>query len=124
TRTTPGEGCPARRPVGSPRSPLGRGADRTCLLPPEEIEAFLSEQRPDGRPVAHLLAFDGGEADYLRAARKLGIRTAFPIRGWDNLTNKGLIRDAPDLVLAWNDLQAQEARELHGVPKDRIRITG
>jgi hypothetical protein len=95
-----------------------------CLLPPEEIEAFLSEQRPDVLLVAHLLAFDGGEADYLRAARRLGIRTAFPIRGWDNLTNKGLIRDAPDLVLAWNDLQAQEARELHGVPKDRIRITG
>jgi len=95
-----------------------------CLLPPQEIERFLREQRPDILLVAHVLAFDGGESDYVRAARRIGIRTVFPIRGWDNLTNKGLIRDAPDLVLVWNDLQAREARELHGVPDGQISITG
>jgi hypothetical protein len=95
-----------------------------CILPPEEVEGFLREQRPDVLIVSHLLALDGGESDYVRAARKLGIRTVFPIRGWDNLTNKGLIRDAPDRVLVWNDLQGREAHELHGVPDGQIRITG
>jgi len=43
---------------------------------------------------------------------------------WDNLTNKGLVRDEPDLTLVWNDLQAREAEELHGISSSRIRITG
>ena len=50
-----------------------------------------------------------------------GIRTVFPVRGWDNLTNKGLLRDAPDQVFVWNDLQAREAVELHRVPAEHIR---
>jgi hypothetical protein len=105
----------------------GRGAVESverCLAPPHEVEEFLREQQPDVLLVAHVLLLNGGEADYLRAARRLGIRTAFPIRGWDNLTNKGLIRDAPDRLLVWNDLQQREAVELHGIPADRIRITG
>ncbi len=95
-----------------------------CLEPRPEIERFLREQSPDVLVALHLLPIGTGHADYLRAARRLGIRSVFPVRGWDNLTNKGLLHDAPDLVLVWNDLQAAEAEELHGVPRERIRITG
>jgi hypothetical protein len=43
---------------------------------------------------------------------------------WDNLTNRGLIRVPPDRTLVWNDHQKQEAIELHGVPADRVVVTG
>jgi hypothetical protein len=95
-----------------------------CLAPPGEIVRFLQEQQPDVLLPAHLLPIGTTHADYLRAAKRLGIRTVFPVRGWDNLTNKGLLRDAPDQVLVWNDLQAREAEELHRVPADHIRLVG
>jgi hypothetical protein len=95
-----------------------------CLLPSPEIERFLAEHDPDVLLLAHLVPSGSSHADFLRAARRIGIRSAFPVRGWDNLTNKGLLRDVPDLVLVWNDLQAAEAEELHGVPRERIRVTG
>jgi hypothetical protein len=95
-----------------------------CLAPPREVVRFLKEQQPHVLLPAHLLPIGTTHADYLRAAKQLGIRTVFPVRGWDNLTNKGLLRDAPDQVLVWNDLQAREAEELHGVPADHIRLVG
>lgn len=64
------------------------------------------------------------EADYLFAARKLGIPTAVPVMSWDNLTTKGLIPFDPDIVLAWNHEHAREAREIHEFPSSRIVITG
>ena len=96
----------------------------SCLAPPKHIQAFLAQQSPDVLLLAHLLPIGTTHADYLRAAKRLGIRSAFPVRGWDNLTNKGLLRDAPDAVLVWNDLQAKEARELHGIPEENLRLTG
>jgi hypothetical protein len=95
-----------------------------CLVPPRHIERYLAEQQPDVLLLGHLLPLGTTHADYLRAAARLGIRTVFPVRGWDNLTNKGLLRDAPDVLLVWNDLQAREAEELHRIPPDRIRLTG
>jgi hypothetical protein len=43
---------------------------------------------------------------------------------WDNLTNKGLVRDVPDRVLVWNELQKREAVELQHLPAERVRLTG
>ena len=95
-----------------------------CIAPPKHITAFLAERRPDVLLLAHLLPIGTTHADYLRAAKRLGIPTVFPVRGWDNLTNKGLLRDAPDAVLVWNDLQAKEARELHRIPEQNLKLTG
>ena len=81
-----------------------------------EVDAFLRERDPDvvlldaARP-PRLPA--GG---YVRAARALGLRTGLLVHSWDNLTNKGLIRDVPDFVAVWNEAQVQEAVELHGLP--------
>ncbi|HEY7603060.1 MAG TPA: hypothetical protein VH760_02275 [Gaiellaceae bacterium] len=94
------------------------------LEPPPAVTSYLRERRPDVLCPLHLLPIGTAHADYLRAARRQGIRSVFPVRGWDNLTNKGLLRDSPDLVLVWNALQAEEAAELHGVPRERIRLTG
>jgi hypothetical protein len=95
-----------------------------CLEPPKHIQAYLAEQQPDVLLLAHLLPIGTPHADYLRAARRLGLHTVFPVRGWDNLTNKGLLRDAPEALLVWNDLQATEAQELHRVPAENVRLTG
>src|SRR5205823_4641606 len=95
-----------------------------CLPPAPAADRFLAEIDPDVVLVTPLIELGSTQADWLRAAKRRGLRTGFPVFSWDNLTNKGLLRDVPDLVLVWNDLQAAEARELHGVPADRIRLTG
>jgi hypothetical protein len=95
-----------------------------CIAPPAEVERFLADERPDVLLPTHLFPIGTSHADYLRAAKRLGIHTVFPVRGWDNLTNKGLLRDAPELMLVWNEFQAREAEELHGVPSGQILLTG
>ena len=102
---------------------LLRAVERS-LPPPDHVTRFLAEERPDVLLVTPLVDLGSRQADWLRAAKRLGIRTGYPVFSWDNLTNKGLVRDEPDLVLVWNDLQAREAEELHGIPPERIRITG
>jgi hypothetical protein len=111
--------------------PLGIAASRSALraierslLPSPRAEEFLRRQEPDVLLIAPLVGFGSSQADLLRAARRLGIRSAYPVPSWDNLTNKGLIRDMPDLVLVWNELQAAEAVELHGVPRGSVCVTG
>ncbi len=103
--------------------PALRALERS-LAPPELVTRYLAVERPDVLLVTPLIDLGSRQADWLRAGKRLGIRTGFPVFSWDNLTNKGLVRDEPDLVLVWNDLQAREAEELHGISRDRIRITG
>ncbi len=89
-----------------------------------ELAAFLREQRPDLLIVTPLIELGSQQVDYVKAARALGIRSALCVASWDNLTSKGLIRVIPDHVVVWNDAQAREAVELHGVPEARITVTG
>jgi hypothetical protein len=46
------------------------------------------------------------------------------IASWDNLTNKGLLRIEPELVLVWNEAQKREAAEYHYIAEDKIAVTG
>jgi hypothetical protein len=64
------------------------------------------------------------EIEYIKAANQVGIPTALPVHSWDNLTTKGLIHVLPDLLLAWNATQRDEAVEVHSIPPERIAITG
>jgi hypothetical protein len=91
-----------------------------------QILEFLRSQRPDLVIVSPLVksSSQAVQADYVRAARSLGIRCAVLVRGWDSLTNKGLIREVPDRVYVCNDQQRAEAIELHGVPAQRVAVTG
>jgi hypothetical protein len=54
----------------------------------------------------------------------LGIPVALAVASWDHLTFKGLIRLEPDAVVVWNQRQRREAVELHGVPEDKVLVTG
>lgn len=88
------------------------------------IEAFIREQRPDLVLVTPLVEFGSTQADYVRAAKAVGVRSGLTVYSWDNLTNKGLIHDLPDFVTVWNEAQKQEAVELHGVPAASVVVTG
>jgi hypothetical protein len=90
----------------------------------ERVQAFLREHDPDAVVVTPLVEAASPQVDTVRAAQSLGVPTAACIASWDNLTNKGLLRVQPDLVTVWNEIQACEAVELHGIPRARVAVTG
>jgi hypothetical protein len=85
--------------------------------------AYVRERRPDLVAVSPLFG-SPAQLETLRAARALGVPTCLPVASWDNLTNKGLIREIPDAVLVWNEAQRDEAVALHNVPRARVTVTG
>ena len=97
--------------------------ERAAPLQPECV-ALLASLRPDVVFFSPLIGLGSAELDYLDAARALGLRTIFGVWSWDNLSSKARLRAMPDLVTVWNPTQAEEARDLHGVPADRIVVTG
>ena len=88
------------------------------------IDQFMDEQRPDLLLVTPLIEPGSPQSDYVRSAQARGIRTAFCVASWDNLTNKGVIQDHVDLVTVWNEDMKREAVELHGVAPERVAVTG
>lgn len=104
------------------RSTLGAAEARTPVS--QQIREYISEQRPDAVLITPLVQLGSPQLDYLRAARRLGVPSALLVHSWDNLTVKGLIHEAPDIVTVWNAHQKREAVELHGVPEERVEITG
>jgi len=68
--------------------------------------------------------FSSADLEYLKAARALKIPTLLPVISWDNLTTKGYIHVVPDVLLAWNEVQAEEAVENHRIAPDAIRLIG
>jgi hypothetical protein len=85
---------------------------------------FIEEQSPDLVLVTPLVEFGSYQTDYVKCAHTLGVPVFFLPFSWDNLTNRGLIRVAPDRALVWNAHQQREAIELHEVPAERVVVTG
>jgi hypothetical protein len=88
------------------------------------IDAFIQRQAPDLMLVTPLVELGSQQVDYVKSARRLGVRSALSVASWDNLTSKGLIRVQPDHVIVWNDAQRAEAATLHQVPEERVVATG
>jgi hypothetical protein len=108
------------------RRPLSawlRWLERSVPADPS-IRAFLEQQRPDVVLITPLITLGSSQIDYLRAARALRLPTALCVWSWDHLSSKALIRERPDRVFVWNDTQKSEAIEMHGVPRDRVVVTG
>jgi hypothetical protein len=107
-----------------------RAAQRTLMAADRAIPVsaaltgVLREQAPDVLLVSPLVDAASEQVDWIKAARALGIRSAACIASWDNLTNKGLLRIEPDLVVVWNEAQKREAHEYHYIPERRIAVTG
>jgi hypothetical protein len=110
---------PARRALAA----LLRAGER--MMPVSDASrAFIEAQNPDVVLVASMTAWRLPQIDHLRAARALGRRTGVCVFSWDHLSSKALLRDVPDRILLWNDTQKREAIEWHGMPEERIVVTG
>lgn len=79
---------------------------------------------PDVVLVSPLVGLGSAQSDWVRLAAELGVPSVLPVASWDNLTNKGVLKSIPEQVIVWNDAQAREAIELHGVPASQIVVTG
>ena len=88
------------------------------------IESFIRSEAPDLLLVTPLVDIASPQADHLVAARRLGVRTVLPVGSWDHLSSKALLRAHPDRVVVWNETQRREAVDLHGVPANRVVVTG
>jgi hypothetical protein len=117
---------PGARRVAPLAVRLLRAFDR-ALAPNRSTVASLRVLRPDVVVVSPLIARGPSGArqeDTVKAARKLRIPVAGAITSWDHLTTKGIVKTVPDRVLLWNEVQRQEATELHSVPAERVVVTG
>ena len=117
--------CPGSR-LGPVRQTVGNALVR-CeeLLPASDaLDAFLQSHAPDVLLLASVTNPGSPQMDYLKAARRLRIPVAMCVFSWDHLSGKSWIRVAPDRVLVWNDTQRQEAIEQHGLPAERVEVTG
>ena len=90
----------------------------------DALRAYLERERPDLVVLTSLTYSRSQQLDVLRAARSLRIPVAAAIMSWDHLSSKALVHVVPDVVIVWNDVQRQEAVEMHGLPVERIVSTG
>lgn len=88
------------------------------------VESFLDEHPCDLIAVTPLVELGAPQSDWLRAAHRRDLPTALAVASWDNLTVKGRIRETPDRVLVWNELQRAEASLGHGLEPQRVVVTG
>jgi len=85
---------------------------------------YLQQRRPDVVVLAALTYSRSQQLDLLKAARRLQLPVAAAILSWDHLSSKALIHVVPDRVIVWNDVQRQEAIDMHALPADRVVLTG
>src|SRR5687767_8969001 len=89
------------------------------------IDAFVREHDPDVVLLTPLIGVVASpQLDCLQSATALGYPTALCVWSWDHLSSKAIVRQIPDRVFVWNGTQRDEAIALHGVPPERVIVTG
>ena len=103
-----------------------RGLDAMDQAIPTDpaLDRWLAAQQPDLVLLSPLLELGSPQLDLLKSARRRRLRTALAVWSWDHLTSKARLRQCPDRILVWNETQRNEAIMLHGVPAERIVVTG
>jgi hypothetical protein len=114
-----------RVPLAGPRVML-RSLTRFERLMPvsDRIVDYVRMHAPDVVVLASLTYSRSQQLDLLKAARKLNIPVAAAIMSWDHLSSKAPLHVAPDMVIVWNEAQKREAVEMHGLPEERVVLTG
>lgn len=85
---------------------------------------ILSQYTPDIVIASPYVFTQSIEIDFVRAAKKMNIKTAAMIYSWDNLTTKGILQCWPDQIVVWNQNQIKELEGIHGYPKSQVRALG
>jgi len=116
----------ARRPNAERSRRTVRLASRLEYAIPTDakIDDYVRGLNPDVVLVSGTYRHVSEEVEFLKSARRLGIPSGVFVPSWDNLTNHGSLKFAPERIFVWNDLQARDAVELHAIPRDRVRATG
>ncbi len=98
---------------------LERGIPRSPAL-----DAFIRNQQADVVLITPLVELGMPQLDHLLSTQAAGVPAVLCVGSWDHLSSKSILRVAPDRVTVWNNTQQREAVELHGLPSDRITVTG
>ena len=85
---------------------------------------YVRRAAPDAIVLASLTYSRSQQLDLLKAGRALQIPVAAAILSWDHLSSKALLHVVPDMVIVWNATQKREAVEMHGIPPERVILTG
>ena len=96
----------------------------TVISPARQIVSDLRERAPDLVFASPANRPSWTDAEYIKAAKSLGIPTALMTLSWDNLTTRGVFPVHPDLMLVWNEDQRQEARVYQEVSDQQIVVVG
>jgi hypothetical protein len=121
--TTRPDGIDLPEPLARALSTALAHAER--LLPPEpELEEAIRKLNVDEVFLLTRCVRYGPERDVIKVARRLGIPSAMLVFSWDNLSSKAVVNEHPDQLLVWNEVQAREAVELHGIPHERVSVVG
>ena len=95
------------------------------FLPSYEVSDYwLKNINPDVILISPMNMRFSSETDIAKSAFKLKIPFCVLCLSWDNISTKGLFHIEPDRLLVWHHEQKKEAKNLHYVPKKKIRITG
>lgn len=99
--------------------------DLESLIPPDEgICRFIREHKLDVVICVSRVNIAARQTEVVKAAKSLGVPAGVVVYSWDNLSSKGVLHEQPDRLFVWNEVQAREAEELHGVDRSRIAVTG
>jgi hypothetical protein len=66
----------------------------------------------------------GSEWQFIKEAKKLGIKTVGMLSSWDNFYSKTFLRTLPDYLLVQNELLKRQAVSFADYPEKQIRVVG
>jgi CDP-glycerol glycerophosphotransferase (TagB/SpsB family) len=91
-------------------------------IPNKEIVKILDRFQPNLVVATHVV--NRFEYDYLRVAKKNGVKTMGMVKSFDNLTSKGIIPLQLDFFIAWNEIIKKELVDMYKYKKENIFVTG
>ena len=114
--------------IGSPRGLRAlhwilRGVARALPIPASAVH-YVERRRPDVVVVSVRGSRTAAASIFTRVSKRVGIPVLNCVASWDNLSTRPQMVELPHQLLVWNDTQVQEAVELHGVPEERVVVTG
>jgi hypothetical protein len=113
-----------RSPVGLRAAAAVLGACDDAIPLSRGVQELVRHESPDVVLITPHLMPASTDVHYVRSTAPTGVPTGICIASWDNLSSKQLLRVVPDLITVWNEAQEEEAVNLHGVPANRVVVTG
>ncbi len=120
----------ARRLAATSDAKLSRRAIATAarleaaIPTSDRVDDWIRDEAPDVVLASPLVKYASNQVEILKSARAASLPTGIGVASWDNLTNKGLLKFVPERVFVWNEIQRREAKEMHGIPAERVVATG